>query len=75
MNHKTVLAIMSLHRKQMAEARARGDMLGFEWAAFRHRQLVRAHLPTMYALWAKQSPEKAAQEAMLFDRSICGTGR
>ena len=53
MNRKTALALMSLHRKQMTDAlsvQGREDMLGFEWAAFRHRQLVKVHLPSMYIL-------------------------
>ena len=67
MNRQTALAIMSLHRKQMVNAlsvKGREDMFGFEWAAFRHRQLVKVHAPTMYALWAKQNPLRAAQEAL-----------
>jgi hypothetical protein len=66
MSHATALSIMSLHRKQMADAltrKGREDMLGFHYAAFRHRQLMKVYAPTMYALWAKQSPQTAAQDA------------
>jgi hypothetical protein len=68
MNLKTAHAAMSLHRKQMADAlmhKGKEDMLGFEWAAFQHRQLMKSYAPAVYALWARQNPERAAQEANL----------
>lgn len=66
MNFRTAQAVMSLHRKQMVDAlihKGKEDMLGFEWAAFHHRLLMKIHAPTMYALWAEQNPERAEQEA------------
>ena len=66
MNVKTALALMSLHRKQMADAlkhRGKEDMLGFEWAAFQHRQLMKLYAPAAYALWVQQNPERSAEDA------------
>lgn len=60
MKQATAHALMSLHRKQMADAVTRGDQLGLDYAAFRHRELMRVHAPTMYGFWARQNPEKAA---------------
>jgi hypothetical protein len=65
MNEKTAHAVMSLHRKQMADAlrhKGKEDMLGFEYAAYQHRKLMKQYCPAMYALWARQNPEMAACE-------------
>lgn len=62
MKAATAHSLMALHRKQMADAIARKDQLGFDYAAFRHRELMREHAPGMYALWARQNPVMAAQD-------------
>jgi hypothetical protein len=67
MNVKTAHAVMSLHRKQMADAlthKGREDMLGFHYAAFRHRELMKEYVPAMYALWVRQNPEMAAKDKL-----------
>jgi len=63
MNVKTAHAVMSLHHKQMADAlthKGKEDMLGFHYAAYQHRKLMKQYRPAMYALWARQNPEMAA---------------
>ena len=63
MKIKTAHAVMSLHRRQMADAltnKGREDMLGFHYAAYRHRKLMEEYAPFMYALWARQNPKMAA---------------
>ena len=50
MKLETAQTAMSLHRKQMADAlthRAE-DMLGFHYAAFRHRQLMEQQTPRSF---------------------------
>lgn len=66
MKIKTAQAVMSLHRKQMADALSHKgceDMLGFHYAAFRHRQLVRRYLPALAAYADMQNPEQTARDA------------
>ena len=67
MNVKTAHAVMSLHCKQMADAlthKGHEDMLGFHYAAFRHRELMKEYAPAMYALWVRQNPEMAANDEL-----------
>jgi hypothetical protein len=67
MNIKTAQAVMSLHRKQMAAAlthKGMEDMLGFHYAAFQHRKLMKEYAPALYALWARQNPEIAANDEL-----------
>jgi len=66
MRLETAQAIMSLHRKQMADAltnKGREDMLGFHYAAFRHRQLVRKYWPGAGAYADLQNPEQMLRDA------------
>jgi hypothetical protein len=65
MSPKTAYAVMSLHRKQMADAlthKGLEDMLGFHYAAYLHRKLMKEYAPAMYDLWARQNPEMAAND-------------
>jgi hypothetical protein len=58
---------MSLHRKQMAAAltnKGKEDMLGFHYAAFQHRKMMKEYAPTEYALWVRQNPEMAANDEL-----------
>jgi hypothetical protein len=67
MDIKTAHAVMSLHRKQMADAltrKGREDMLGFHYAAFQHRKLMKEYAPAMFALWERQNPEMAANDRL-----------
>lgn len=66
MRLETAQAIMSLHRKQMADAlihKGREDMLGFHYAAFRHRQLVRKYWPDAGTYADLQNPEQKLRDA------------
>jgi hypothetical protein len=67
MSPKTAFAVMSLHRKQMAAAltnKGKEDMLGFHYAAFQHRKMMKEYAPAMYALWVRQNPTMAANDEL-----------
>jgi hypothetical protein len=72
MNVNTAHAVMSLHRKQMADAlkhKGKEDMLGFHYAAHQHRKLMKQYCPAMYALWARQNPDMAASDTSALQHS------